>query len=86
MTAFERAIIKLTSAQFWMAIITTIGATMLAFFVAERYPDGASTVVVSYFGTWGIVCAFYFKRERTSADDGALPKKDPAGTGSGSGA
>jgi len=62
----ERFLSKLTSAQFWMAILTTLGSTALVFYVCKRIEDTAIIVAVAtlYFNIWGTIATFYFKRDR----------------------
>lgn len=65
MTKSEMAISKIFSAQWIMATVVTIGATILTLFVVWKRPDHASVALSLYFSTWTMIITHYFKRDRS---------------------
>jgi len=53
---------KLTSARFWMALMSTVGVTSIVLLVILRLPEGAPVVVTAYFNGWIAIITYYFSR------------------------
>ncbi len=66
----------ITSARFWMAIITTLFACSLTLVVIIMRPEGAAVVVSNFFTVWGMIATFYFSKSRPN--ENVLFKKDGA--------
>lgn len=77
-TAKETIIAKLTSARFWVTILTTWGASLLvaavsAFLLKKNETEAAVAVLMAYIAIWKEVVMSYFGRSRPEESNGKPP-------------
>lgn len=54
---------KVLSARFLMAVVVTVGAMCLAFFLVHKLPDSAPVVWTGVTNVWIVIVKDYFARD-----------------------